>query len=66
MLILKAFSKIPSTINRIAGYTDAFNIIVKDVDSVSIPVARIKYWITNLKKPTKKSRLFLSAEMGRG
>ncbi len=37
-LILKAFSKMPANPNRISGYTDAFNTIVKDEDKVEIPV----------------------------
>ena len=37
-LIFKAFIKRPESIDRIAGYTDAFRAIVKETDNVKIPV----------------------------
>ncbi len=37
-LILKAFSKSNSTINRLSGYGDALKVLTKERDNVAIPV----------------------------
>lgn len=37
-LMLRALVKMPESVNRISGYTDAFRTMVKDVDNVKIPV----------------------------
>lgn len=37
-LMFKAFAKIPETINRISGYSEAFRTIARDAYNVEIPV----------------------------
>jgi len=38
-LMFKAFAKMPETINRISGYSEAFRTIARDAYNVEIPVA---------------------------
>ncbi|MCP4267700.1 MAG: hypothetical protein GY777_19395 [Candidatus Brocadiaceae bacterium] len=37
-LLFKAFAEMNTSINRVAGYSEAFRTIARDVDSVEIPV----------------------------
>lgn len=38
-LILKAFVKMPESINRFSGYRDAFSTMARDVENLEIPIA---------------------------